>query len=596
MIKLWQKQPIIQVTLFKIIGILFIFIIIVVTLFGETYWEKQTYKENYQLVLMASNLQTKISPYILGIENIEQNPNLTEQQKKAKIKTLIQPLLQSNGADVTAFGYYDLGLDFHVVSKEPIIAQIQSKLGNGNEFYHYTWNDSKNKDFVVSYPLYAGERIVGYSWAYADSTYNLFQSTFSISGFSIFALGLVLMIVILLQRYMTKIRVALDQFSQMITSNDYGQIQMLSKLPELKPVIDKIFSFTEELKYVNYELELSQQKITQIIEGVSDGVFALDRSYRFLYLNHKAIKQASHEQHDLLGAKIQEIFPQIEDSLTLSKLEEAMAQNNATHWEDEALSGPDQCYEYHAYPFTEGLTVFFRDITESKHHQQELVRLERLNLIGQLAAGISHEIRNPLTTVKGFLQFLGARKQYESEKEYMDLMVSEIDRANSIITDFLSLAKVNSDNIRLKNINEIIGRVFPLLQADAYNNNKELLLDLKSLPEIMLNENEIKQLILNLVRNGLEATPERGKVIIHTYCQEDKVVLEIQDQGAGIPEEIREKIGTPFFTTKETGTGLGMAISIGIAQRHHALFDFETGRNGTTFKITFNTADSICET
>ncbi|WP_425804972.1 nitrogen regulation protein NR(II) [Desulfitobacterium sp. Sab5] len=595
MIKLWQKQPIIQVTLFKIIGILFIFIIIVVTLFGETYWEKQTYKENYQLVLMASNLQTKISPYILGIENIEQNPNLTEQQKKAKIKTLIQPLLQSNGADVTAFGYYDLGLDFHVVSKEPIIAQIQSKLGNGNEFYHYTWNDSKNKDFVVSYPLYAGERIVGYSWAYADSTYNLFQSTFSISGFSIFALGLVLMIVILLQRYMTKIRVALDQFSQMITSNDYGQIQMLSKLPELKPVIDKIFSFTEELKYVNHELELSQQKITQIIEGVSDGVFALDRSYRFSYLNPKALRLTGQELHHLLETKIQDVFPQIEDSLTLSKLEEAMAQNNATHWESKALTHPDFCYEYHAYPFTEGLTVFFRDITESKRHSQELARLERLNLIGQLAAGISHEIRNPLTTVKGFLQFLGARKQYESEKEYIDLMVSEIDRANSIITDFLSLAKVNSDNIRLKNINEIIGKIFPMLQADAYNNNKEILLDLKSLPEIMLNENEIKQLILNLVRNGLEAMPEKGKVTIRTYCTENNVILEIEDQGAGIPEEIREKIGTPFFTTKETGTGLGMAISIGIAQRHHALFDFETGRNGTTFKITFNTADSICE-
>lgn len=593
MVRDWKKIPIVQATLFKIIGSLFITIIIIVILFSQNYWEKETFKENYQLVLTASNLQTKLSPYILDIENIEQDPNLTEQQKKAKIKTLIQPLIQSNSTDISVFGYYDLGLDFHVISKEAIIAQIQSKLGNSNEFYHYTWNNSKNKDFVVSYPLYAGNKIVGYSWAYADSTYNLFQSTFTISEFTIFTLGLALLIIILLQRYMTKIRIALGQFSQMITTNNYVQIQLLSKLPELKPVIDKISSFTEELKQVNQELELSQLKITQIIEGISDGFFALDCSYQFSYINQEAQKSIGQEQCDLLGKKIQEICPQIKGSLTFNKLEEAISQNEAIHWENKAFTNTDLFYEYHAYPFAEGLTVFFRDITESKRHSQELARLERLNLIGQLAAGISHEIRNPLTTVKGFLQFLGARKQYETEKEYMDLMISEIDRANSIITDFLSLAKVNADNISLKNINEIIGKVFPMLQADAYNNNKDILLDLKSSPEIMLNENEIKQLVLNLVRNGLEAMAEKGKITIRTYWKADKVILEIKDEGPGIPEKIREKIGTPFFTTKETGTGLGIAISMGIAQRHHALFDFETGSNGTTFKITFNTIESI---
>lgn len=592
MFKNWHKMPIIQVTLFKVLSSLFIFIFIVVILFSENYWEKQTYRENYQLVFTASNLQTKLGPYASKIEFIKQDLKLTDQQKKLKIKKMVQPFLESNDNDVTAYGYYDLGLDYYVVSKEPFIAQIQSKLGNENNFFYYNWNSSKQKDFVVSYPLYSGEKLVGYCWAYADSTHNLFQSTFSISGFSILALGFVLLIIILLQKYMTKIRIALEQFSQMIIANDYSQIQMLSKLPELKPVINKISSFTTELKKVNHELELSQNKITQIIEGISDGVFTLDHSYRFSYLNPKALKLTGKELNHLLGTKIQEVFPQIEGSLTLNKLEEAMSQNNATHWENKAFTNADLCYEYHAYPFAEGLTVFFRDITESKRHSQELARLERLNLIGQLAAGISHEIRNPLTTVKGFLQFLGARKQYENEKEYMDLMISEIDRANSIITDFLSLAKVNADNISLKNINEIIGKVFPMLQADAYNNNKEILLDLKSLPEIMLNENEIKQLILNLVRNGLEAMPEKGKVTIRTYCIEDKVILEIKDEGPGIPEKIREKIGTPFFTTKETGTGLGIAISMGIAQRHHALFDFETGSNGTTFKITFDTIES----
>ena len=239
------------------------------------------------------------------------------------------------------------------------------------------------------------------------------------------------------------------------------------------------------------------------------------------------------------------------------------------------------------------MTVFFRDITVLKRQQLELARLERLNLIGQLAAGISHEIRNPLTTVKGFLQLFGSKSNYAQDKEYMELMISEIDRANEIITNFLSLAKADLDNVKPKNINEVINKVFPMLQADAFTNNKEVVVDLNILPDIMINENEIKQLILNLVRNGLEVTPEHGSVIISTYLQEDKVVLAIKDHGTGIPREIQEKIGTPFFTTKESGTGLGLAISIGIAQRHKAIFEFKTGNNGTIFYTIFPTYPCI---
>lgn len=169
----------------------------------------------------------------------------------------------------------------------------------------------------------------------------------------------------------------------------------------------------------------------------------------------------------------------------------------------------------------------------------------------------------------------------------MDLMISEIDRANTIITDFLSLAKENSDNIMRQNINEVINKVLPMIQADAYNNNKEVTVDLNLVPDILVNENEIKQLILNLVRNGLEATAEQGCVTISTYLKEDKVVLEIKDQGKGIPQEVQAKIGTPFFTTKDSGTGLGLAISIGIAQRHGAGFEFKTGSSGTIFYTTF---------
>lgn len=230
---------------------------------------------------------------------------------------------------------------------------------------------------------------------------------------------------------------------------------------------------------------------------------------------------------------------------------------------------------------------FCRDITELKQKEQELSRLERLNLIGQMAAGISHEVRNPLTTVRGFLQMLKEKTDSAQKKEYMEIMISEIDRANGIITDFLSLAKANSDSTKMEDINEIITRIYPMLQADAFNDNKDVLTNLGVVPVLELNESEIRQLILNLVRNGLEETPPGGKVEISTYLETDRVVLAISDEGKGIPEEVQGKIGTPFMTTKETGTGLGLAISVGIARRHQAKFEFNTGQSGTTFYIKF---------
>ncbi len=220
--------------------------------------------------------------------------------------------------------------------------------------------------------------------------------------------------------------------------------------------------------------------------------------------------------------------------------------------------------------------------------QEEYARLEKLNLIGQLAAGISHEIRNPLTTIKGFLQLFSTRPEYTRDKENMALMVSEIDRANSIISDFLSLAKVNTGNAKTLNINEIIRGILPMLEVDAFNNNKQVVFEPTDVPDKIMNINEIKQLILNLVRNAIEVTPQGGTISISTYLEEKKVVLAIKDQGNGIPAEIQDKVGTPFFTTKETGTGLGLAISKGIARRNNAIIVFETGKNGTIFKTIFS--------
>lgn len=228
-----------------------------------------------------------------------------------------------------------------------------------------------------------------------------------------------------------------------------------------------------------------------------------------------------------------------------------------------------------------------RDITELKRLENEMARLERLNLVGEMAAGIGHEIRNPMTAVRGFLQMLGSKEECAKYKDYYDLMIEELDRANSIITEFLSLAKNKPVNLELKNLNLIVKALSPLITADATNSNINILVELEDIPDLPLNEKEIRQLILNLVKNGLEAMGHGGKLTIRTFKDNGKVVLSVQDQGPGIKPELMDKIGTPFFTTKEKGTGLGLAVCYGIAARHNAAIAIDTCPAGTTFFVRF---------
>ncbi|QGG48474.1 PAS domain S-box protein [Heliorestis convoluta] len=226
------------------------------------------------------------------------------------------------------------------------------------------------------------------------------------------------------------------------------------------------------------------------------------------------------------------------------------------------------------------------DITEKKRLEQELLQLARLNVIGQMSAGIGHEIRNPLTCVRGYLQFLKARNELAIYQDHFDVMIDEIDRANGIITEFLSISKKSTSKKELKNINEIIRKLEPLLQADGINSKIEVSFQLdQNIEDLMVDEKEIRQLILNLFRNGVDAMSEGGTMVVKTLKEDQNLLIIFQDQGPGIPEEILKNIGVPFFTTKENGTGLGLAVCYGIAARHNGTIQFDTSPHGTTVTV-----------
>lgn len=297
-------------------------------------------------------------------------------------------------------------------------------------------------------------------------------------------------------------------------------------------------------------------------------------------------QELSPKFNEVTGPANQYIPPlPLENTLDIPQLE---VENRQLKEEIKKRKKTEQTLEILLRNTTELVAVTKRkNAEEIRKYQNKIARLERLNLIGEMSASISHEIRNPMTTVRGFLQIFLKRERYAEDREHILLMIEELDRANLIIANFLSLAKDKAVELKSQSLNKTIELLFPLLNAEAMRQDKNIELELGDIPFITFDKNEMHQLILNLVINGLDALEAGGYITVRTFKERDQVVLAVQDQGTGISPEVLEKIGTPFFTTKENGTGLGVAICYSIAQRHNARIDIETGSNGTAFYVRF---------
>jgi len=209
---------------------------------------------------------------------------------------------------------------------------------------------------------------------------------------------------------------------------------------------------------------------------------------------------------------------------------------------------------------------------ETFEPDEKLYLREKLAIVGELAAGMAHEIRNPLTSIRGFLQLLQHRYNPEGpEREYFQIMLEELDRINNIIKEFLSLAKPSQPQLKITDINELISETLLLAEQEALMNEVMLkFIKGENLPLVFLDPAQIKQVILNIISNAIHATGPGGQVEItsHVDLEENMLVINIKDNGPGIPPEQLPKIFDPFYTTKEQGTGLGLTLSQRIIEGH----------------------------
>lgn len=339
------------------------------------------------------------------------------------------------------------------------------------------------------------------------------------------------------------------------------------------------------------------RKLNYITYALGEGVFVTNEEGCLSFINPAAERLLGWSKEELLGKDVLEVL--FGDSLQVLRkdltVNETIKLGESFSIDDEIFlrkDGTKLPVSFVTNPICEngriiGSITVFHDITERKQTEEEVARLERLHLVGEMAAGIGHEIRNPMTTVRGFLQIFTEKSEFIKYKEHFELMIEELDRANSIIKEYLNLAKDKTINLTLHNLNSIISAISPLIQADAILSDKHVNLQLGDIPNLQLDEQEMRQLILNLTRNGLEAMSSGGRLTVSTYQEGEEVVLSVADQGKGIDPDLLEKLGTPFLSSKEEGTGLGLAICFSIVARHNALLKVNTDDRGTTFFVHF---------
>jgi two-component system sensor histidine kinase HydH len=238
-----------------------------------------------------------------------------------------------------------------------------------------------------------------------------------------------------------------------------------------------------------------------------------------------------------------------------------------------------------------GMVIHVRDVTEKALMEERLRRMERYVGLGSLAAGLQHEIKNPLNALSLHIQLLGERLQKESYDremaETMEILNTEIRRIGNVLDGFRSYASIHELGRNPVNVTELIQKLIRLLRPDT--EQKQIKIEwgqgatIKAM--VLADAAKLEQVFLNLALNAVAAMPEGGVLGFSIVQEDEKVRIDISDTGSGIPAEIQSQIFDPYFTTKHEGLGMGLAICEKIVRQHDGTIEFQTSPNGTTFSI-----------
>ena len=352
-----------------------------------------------------------------------------------------------------------------------------------------------------------------------------------------------------------------------------------------------IFRDITERNKMEKELRESEQIFRIIFEEALDGIILWNEHFEIMDINSSAVGMLGLKKEQMAGQSLVELVSHCSvKKEDLLKHVDLVIQNgkDASSIYLNTYDGEKRHIEFSTqHALVAGLNVtVFKDVSERIQMEEQLRKSDTLNVLGELAAGIAHEIRNPMTALKGFIQLLeGSIK--EENTMYYQVITSELQRIDSIINEFLILAKPQAVRFQEKDVVGIMQKTVELLNAQAVLHNVQFELEPDAeLPPIFCEPNQLKKVFINIIKNAIEVMPNGGTISIEIKQQEDMVLISIKDQGAGIPVEKIKRLGEPFYTTKERGTGLGLMVSFKIIEEHRGKVEIESEMGkGTTFLI-----------
>lgn len=368
-----------------------------------------------------------------------------------------------------------------------------------------------------------------------------------------------------------------------------------------KKLEKKLRGYADRLEHTVEErtkkLKLSERKYRDLVENSNDAIFALNSRGRFTFLNRKMEEVTGYNAKELLGRHFGDILTPKSAERAIKNFNKAMKGEHIPVYEMEWLTknGEKKIIEVSGSSVYRGSKIvgrqiIARDITEKKRLEEKLAQSEKLASIGKLAAGVAHEINNPLANISIYAELLQLDlKGNGSNNEKIGIIIEEARRASKIIKNLLEFSRQSHLEISEVDVNSLILKCISLFEqrfkAGKVKVTKQLATET---PYLLGDADQLTQVFINMFNNALHAMPDGGRLKVESESTVSEILIRISDNGVGIEDRDKERIFDPFFTTKGIGdgAGLGLSVSLGIVQKHNGTIEVESEKGrGTTFII-----------
>lgn len=311
-----------------------------------------------------------------------------------------------------------------------------------------------------------------------------------------------------------------------------------------------------------------------LVENMPIGLIALDTALVITSFNHVADRLLGLSPSRAFGKKASDILPRtfldlisqpdIETRAVEKEISCLIGENSRLALQVSAARLIDEAGNFLGY------VILFKDLREVQALQKALARSQRLASLGSLAAGVAHEIRNPLSSIKGFATYFRERyARVPEDQEISTIMIQEVDRLNRVVSQLLAFAKPVSITRQHVTVSDVVAKTLKLLERQSTSHHVQIDTEIApGLPQIFIDPDQMSQVLLNLLLNAVESMANGGRILIRIARDPDRLILQISDNGPGIPESDLPQIFDLYFTTKPSGTGLGLAIVHNIVEAH----------------------------